>query len=87
MHRTPPRVAVIGAGPAGLVTARWLAQYGMAPTLYDQGDRVGGQWRPGADGGVWPGMRTNTSRVLTAFSDADYPEGTAVYPAAEVVGA
>jgi cation diffusion facilitator CzcD-associated flavoprotein CzcO len=82
-----PSVAVIGAGPAGIVAAKYLAQHGFTPTIYEQADAVGGQWRPGADGGVWPRMRTNTSRVLTAFSDADYPEGTAIYPSAEQVGA
>jgi cation diffusion facilitator CzcD-associated flavoprotein CzcO len=32
-------------------------------------------------------MRTNSSRVMTEFSDLAYPPGTAVYPAAEEVGA
>ncbi|AFM15111.1 putative flavoprotein involved in K+ transport [Mycolicibacterium chubuense NBB4] len=63
-------VAVIGAGPAGLVAARWLAAHGVEPTIFEQAPRLGGQWT-GLHGssGVWPGMHTNTSRVLTAFSD------------------
>ncbi|MDG4663127.1 FAD-dependent oxidoreductase [Mycobacterium sp. 236(2023)] len=64
------RVAVIGAGPGGLVSARWLVSQGFEPTLFEQAPTLGGQWT-GLTGtsGVWPGMRTNTSRILTAFSD------------------
>ncbi|WP_207842107.1 flavin-containing monooxygenase [Williamsia soli] len=67
------RVAVIGAGPGGLVAARWLLSQGFEPTIFDQGPTVGGQWT-GIEGrsGIWPSMHTNTSRVLTAFSDLDH---------------
>ncbi|MDT5364179.1 MAG: hypothetical protein QOC69_5941 [Mycobacterium sp.] len=63
-------VAVIGAGPGGLIAARWLLSRGFEPTIFEQGPMLGGQWT-GLDGhsGVWPTMRTNTSRVMTAFSD------------------
>lgn len=63
-------VAVIGAGPGGLVAARWLLAHGFEPTLFEQAPTLGGQWTglPGTSG-VWPGMYTNTSRILTAFSD------------------
>ena len=63
-------VAVIGAGPGGLVNARWLLAQGFEPTLFEQATVLGGQWS-GLDGtsGVWPGLYTNTSRILTAFSD------------------
>jgi dimethylaniline monooxygenase (N-oxide forming) len=66
-------VAVIGAGPGGLVTARWLRSQGFEPTIFEQGAELGGQWT-GLQGrsGVWPAMYTNTSRVLTAFSDLEH---------------
>ncbi|SDF92310.1 hypothetical protein SAMN05216241_103180 [Limimonas halophila] len=38
-----PRVAVIGAGPAGLMCARTLADQGVAVTVLDKGRRVGGR--------------------------------------------
>lgn len=64
------RVAVIGAGPGGLVAARWLLSQGFEPTIFEQGPTLGGQWTalPGRSG-VWPGMHTNSSRIVTAFSD------------------
>ncbi|OBK44344.1 NAD(P)-binding protein [Mycobacterium sp. 1081908.1] len=73
-------VAVIGAGPGGLVAARWLASQGFEPTIFERSSMPGGQWA-GLDGrsGVWPSMRTNSSRVLTAFSDLEH-ETDLVYP-------
>jgi hypothetical protein len=80
-------VAVVGAGPGGLVAARYLRQAGFAPTLFDGAAGVGGQWRVGAPHSkVWPGMRANSSRVMTAFSDLPHRPGTAVYPAAASPG-
>jgi cation diffusion facilitator CzcD-associated flavoprotein CzcO len=78
-------VAVIGAGPGGLVAARWLLAQGFDPTIFEQGPMLGGQWT-GLDGrsGVWPTMHTNTSRILTAFSDLDHGSD-AVYPSASDV--
>jgi cation diffusion facilitator CzcD-associated flavoprotein CzcO len=74
-------VAVIGAGPGGLVSARYLSQEGFSPVIFDQNPHLGGQWAavPGTSG-VWPAMRTNTSRIMTSFSDLPHPPGTATYP-------
>jgi dimethylaniline monooxygenase (N-oxide forming) len=75
-------VAIIGAGPSGLVTARWLKREGFEPVIFDQGDRLGGQWTADSRySGVWPSMRTNTSRLMTAFSDLAHEPKTFVYPA------
>ena len=82
------QVAIIGGGPAGIVAARWLKAQGFEPVLFEQSDALGGQWNgAGAHSGVWPAMRTNTSRVMTAFSDLEYPEGTSVYPTNQEVRA
>lgn len=73
-------VAVIGAGPGGLVTARWLLAQGLEPTIFEQTPMLGGQWTGLAGvSGVWPTMHTNTNRILTAFGDLDH-ECTAVFP-------
>ncbi len=57
-------------------------------TVFEASDDLGGQWHTtAAHSGVWPGMHTNTSRAMTAFSDfagpADYP----LHPAAEQIHA
>jgi dimethylaniline monooxygenase (N-oxide forming) len=84
----PDNVAIIGAGPGGLAVARYLQQVGFTPVLFEQGEGVGGQWRVGAPySSVWPGMRTNTSRVMTAFSDLPHPVVVPPYPTGEQLGA
>jgi dimethylaniline monooxygenase (N-oxide forming) len=76
-HATVPgmtnSVAVIGAGPSGLVAARWLLSQGFEPTIFEQAPTLGGQWTA-LDGrsGVWPRMYTNSSRTLTVFSDLEH---------------
>src|SRR5262245_1959869 len=75
------KVAIVGAGPAGLTAARWLKREGFDPILFEQGDRLGGQWS--ADprySGIWPSMHTNTCREMTQFSDLAHEAGTPVYP-------
>jgi dimethylaniline monooxygenase (N-oxide forming) len=74
-------VAVLGAGPAGLTCARWLKHCGFDPILFEASEQLGGQWNPASPmSGTWRGMRTNTSRILSAFSDIEHAPGTAVYP-------
>ncbi len=80
-------MGIVGAGPAGLVAARWLRECGFDPVLIEQADGVGGQWRVGSPfSSVWPGMRTNTSRITTAFSDLPHATGTPPYPTGEEIG-
>lgn len=75
------RVAVVGAGPAGIVLARYLLAHGLEPTLFEQSNDLGGQWHASSEhSGVWPEMRTNTSRVMTCFSDMSHDEDVATYP-------
>ena len=85
-HQT--RIAIIGAGPSGLVTARWLQARGFVPVILEAARDLGGQWNAANPGSsTWPGMRTNTSRILTAFADLDHPEGTPVFPVREAMHA
>jgi dimethylaniline monooxygenase (N-oxide forming) len=66
-------VAVIGGGPAGLVVSRWLLAQGLEPVIFEAASRLGGQWNSAsASSATWPGMRTNTSRIMTSFSDMDH---------------
>ncbi len=46
-HQTGKKVAVVGAGPAGLAAAQQLARAGHAVTLFEKNDRVGGLLRYG----------------------------------------
>jgi cation diffusion facilitator CzcD-associated flavoprotein CzcO len=82
------RIAVIGAGPSGLAAARYALEAGFDVTVFEAAERLGGQWHTAADhSGVWPGMHTNTSRAMTAFSDFPAPPEHPLHPAAEQIHA
>jgi cation diffusion facilitator CzcD-associated flavoprotein CzcO len=82
----PGPVAVIGAGPSGLAAAKHLIEQGLEPIVLERGDDLGGQWNAGSPySGVWPGMRANTSRTTTAFSDFPLGPAVATFPRADQV--
>src|SRR4051794_31193485 len=82
------RVAVVGAGPSGIVAAKYALEAGFDVTVFEAGDGLGGQWYTTAPhSGVWPGMHTNTSRAMTAFSDSPAPAEHPLHPAAEQIHA
>ena len=79
--RLRQKVAIIGSGPGGLVAAKYLKQHGFEPVLFEQADGIGGQWNTRSHcSGVWPSMVTNTSRLLTCFSDLAPEPGTPIFP-------
>ena len=78
-------VAIVGAGPAGLVAARYLKSEGFDVTLFDRSKRIGGHWSADPEhSGIWPNLRTNTSRLMTSFSDLR-PSPGAIFLSAEEV--
>ena len=80
------RVAVIGAGPGGLVTAKHALEEGFDVTVFEASDDLGGQWHTAAGhSGIWPGMHTNTSGAMTAFSDGPGSVSDRLHPAAEQI--
>lgn len=82
---TVSKVAVIGAGAAGLVTARELQRAGHDPVVFEKSSAVGGVWvysaateadplgqsGPRIHGSLYASLRTNLPRDLMAF--VDYP--------------
>jgi cation diffusion facilitator CzcD-associated flavoprotein CzcO len=76
-----PRVAVIGAGPAGLATLKALADQGIAAICFDAGPQVGGLWVYGAPGSsAYRTLHLNTSRTRTEFADLPMPADWPDYP-------
>src|SRR6201996_5352440 len=69
------RVGIIGAGVAGLVTAKVLAQAGHEVVVYDKAPDVGGVWSRTRR---YPGLTTQSPAAQYSLSDfpmpADYPE-------------
>ncbi|MFQ6006260.1 MAG: flavin-containing monooxygenase [Woeseia sp.] len=77
---TKATVCVIGAGIAGLVTAKTLAQDGFDVLIIEKDSNLGGTWAPSR---TYPGLRANNSKRTYAFSDFPYPDSTELFPYAE----
>ncbi|MGH3908547.1 MAG: flavin-containing monooxygenase [Pseudonocardiaceae bacterium] len=60
------RACVVGAGPAGIVSAKVLLEDGFDITVFDKYQRVGGIWSPG---GCYDGLHNQSSRRLFEFAD------------------
>lgn len=76
------RVVVIGAGIAGLVTAKVLRDDGFDVTAFEKEPAVGGVW---VESRTYPGLRTNNSRNTYAFSDHPYDRSADMFPTAAQV--
>lgn len=86
----PLRVAVIGAGVAGLAAARALKTEGLDVVVYEKSDKIGGTWaydprvesdplsldpnRKIVHSSLYQSLRSNLPRQLMGFSD--YPFST-----------
>jgi dimethylaniline monooxygenase (N-oxide forming) len=68
------RIAVIGAGPAGLTAAKQALGAGHDVVVFERTHDVGGIWNPGS-GGAYPSVRMQSSRMSFPFSD--FPPVTA----------
>ncbi|SDT20082.1 flavin-containing monooxygenase [Actinoplanes derwentensis] len=74
------RVAVIGAGAAGLATVKALLDAGCEAVGYERGDRPGGLWTD-----TYASLHLNTSKGRTEFADFPMPADWPDYPSAERV--
>ena len=73
--RVSKRVAVVGAGPSGLVTVKELLAEGHDPVCFERASGLGGVFRYDESAGVvWDSCRLTSSGLLTAFSDFPVPE-------------
>ena len=69
------------------MAARYLKSEGFEPVIFEQGEFIAGQWSVDPhQSGVWPGMRTNSSRIMTSFSDLPHDAGLPIYPAGHAIG-
>ena len=78
-----PRVAVIGAGAAGLCAAKHLVGVGCDVTVFELGSRIGGLWVYENDNGLSPAyasLHLNSENRVTAYRDFPFPEDAPLYP-------
>ena len=76
-------MAVVGAGPSGLVACKTLAAHGLDCTVYEAGDRVGGQWVLGNSSGTsvaYRSLTVNTHKGMCRYSDFPLPDDYPAFP-------
>ncbi|MDO8773466.1 MAG: NAD(P)-binding domain-containing protein [Burkholderiaceae bacterium] len=81
--KSPKRVAVIGAGAAGLCSAKHLLARGIDVVIYELGSCVGGLWVYQNDSGLGPAyrsLRLNSEASVTAYKDFPFPVNGPLYP-------
>ena len=86
-------VAIIGAGPAGLITGSILKKTDFTVTLFEQRDCLGGSWaiqplstlvdiRDGVSGiysPTYPSLRCNLPKQVMPLPDFPFPDGYPLY--------
>jgi cation diffusion facilitator CzcD-associated flavoprotein CzcO len=80
--RAAPRIAIVGAGMAGILAAIQLTEAGLTDfTVYEKADRVGGTWREN----TYPGISCDVPSHLYSYSFALTPEWSHRFsPGAEI---
>lgn len=76
------QIAIVGAGFAGLSTAKILKAMGHAVTVFEKDSEVGGVW---AASRRYPGLTTQNVRSTYALSDFPYPDDYPEWPSGEQV--
>ncbi|XP_077995057.1 flavin-containing monooxygenase 1-like [Glandiceps talaboti] len=86
------RVAVIGAGVAGLTAIKSCLEENLDPVCYERHDKLGGLWnyadelRPGQGAALYKSIVTIFSREMLTFSDFPFPkEYTPFFPHSKVL--
>ena len=83
MPNANKRIAVIGAGAAGLCVSKYLLDAGFDVSVFEIGTQIGGLWCYRNDNGRSSCYRTlhiNTSRGVTHFHDYDFDDSVQPFP-------
>lgn len=78
-----PTTAIIGAGISGLTSAKMLDDYGVAYTVFEASDRVGGNWafgNPNGHSSAYVSLHIDTSKHQLSFKDFPMPEHYPDFP-------
>ncbi|KAM9995433.1 hypothetical protein ACTFIY_001631 [Dictyostelium cf. discoideum] len=81
------KVAVIGAGPSGIVSAKTALECGFDVVLFEKNDNIGGVWSIGESGKAWENMITTVSYLSMSYSDFpwDVPNDKPFHPTSQLM--
>lgn len=77
------RVCVVGAGPAGLVSAKSLIEAGLQVDCFETSPEIGGHWvldNPNGRSSAYHSLETNTTKWMSRFSDYTMPDDWPEFP-------
>ena len=77
------KIAVIGAGAAGLCAAKHLLAKGLDVVIYELGTCIGGLWVYENDNGLsgaYQSLHVNSENKVTAYKDFPFPKSAPIYP-------
>jgi len=77
------KVAVIGAGPSGLTTAKALLEEGHQPIIFEEKKGIGGQWFVDSSNDTthnYKNVRFQTSKYTSFFSDFNLDHELSLFP-------
>ncbi len=77
------KLAVIGAGAAGLCAAKHLLGQGIDVVIYEMGTCIGGLWVYENDNGLsgaYQSLHVNSENKVTAYKDFPFPDDAPIYP-------
>ena len=83
MNSVEKRIAVIGAGAAGLCVSKYLLEAGFDVTVFEIGTQIGGLWcfrNDNERSSCYRTLHINTSRGVTHFHDFDFDETVQPFP-------
>jgi dimethylaniline monooxygenase (N-oxide forming) len=73
------RIAIIGAGPGGLIAAKELLEKGISPTVFESTSSIGGIWSS-VNRKTWKSLKANQSKFTCCFTDLLWDESVPVFP-------
>jgi dimethylaniline monooxygenase (N-oxide forming) len=82
MSSNQRRIAVIGAGASGIISAKTLLQAGHDVTVLEAGSVIGGMWNYANDSGMsvaYRNLHINTDTYVTQVSDYPFPDDAPPY--------
>ncbi|PIC51093.1 hypothetical protein B9Z55_001745 [Caenorhabditis nigoni] len=75
----PSKICIIGAGAAGLVTAKHAIKDGHQVEIFEQTDKIGGTWvyseETGCHSSMYKTMKTNLPKQCLEFENVPYTDG------------
>ncbi len=79
IHSKNKTIAIIGAGPSGLASAKSAKEVGLDVTIFEANSDIGGLWNP-IQGATWNTLNTNLSKFTCNFSDFPWDSHESLFP-------